>query len=162
MKVKESVKSMNTLDAIAQRASIRSYQKEQISNEALKAIIAAGQNAPNAGPFQISVIQNVELLKKLSQMSKTGMLNSNIPFLVEKASLPNYDPIYAAPTVILLSAPDSNPYSSANTACAAENMIIAATDLGLGTCYMISLHWLFPAGTPASWLPRPALKKASH
>ena len=47
-------------------------------------------------------------------------------------------PIYGAPVLILLSAPADAPFSAANTALAAENMLLEATGLGLGSCYLVS------------------------
>ncbi len=129
---------METLEAIATRVSVRSYRQEQISDDELATIIRAGQSAPNAGPFQISVIQKADLLKRLSGVTRTAMKNSGNAFLMERVSLPGYDPLYGAPTVLLLSAPDDSMYGDANTALAAENMILAATALGLGTCYLVS------------------------
>jgi FMN reductase [NAD(P)H] len=134
---------METLEAIEKRKSVRAYKPEQISDEALSAIIKAGQSAPNAGPFQLTVIQSSGLLSKLSEEAKAGMLNSENDFFIKRASLPGYDPIYGAPTVIILSAPDDNPFSLANTSLSAENMIIAATALGLGTCYLVTPKMAF-------------------
>jgi FMN reductase [NAD(P)H] len=134
---------MDTLQAMEKRKSVRSYKKEQITDEALSAVLKAGQSAPNAGPFQISVIQHGDLLRRISKDAKDGMLNSGIEFLMQRAALPGYDPIYGAPTLILLSAPDDNPYSVANTSLAAENIILAATSLGLGSCYIVSASRAF-------------------
>ncbi len=134
---------MNTLEAIAKRRSIRKYKAEQIKDSDLQKIIKAGQSAPNAGPFQISVIQNADLLTKISELSLTGMKNSGNDFLMERAALPGYNPTYGAPTLIVLSAPKENPYSSANTSTTAANMTIAATDLGLGSCYMVTPQLAF-------------------
>ncbi|AGL02587.1 nitroreductase family protein [Desulfoscipio gibsoniae] len=60
---------MNTLDAIAKRKSIRKYKAEQIKDSALEEIIKAGKTAPNAGPFQITVIQNAKLLAKITEIA---------------------------------------------------------------------------------------------
>jgi nitroreductase len=40
--------------------------------------------------------------------------------------------------LILLSAPSDAPFGAANTALAAENMLLEATGLGLGSCYLAS------------------------
>ncbi|MDR3645201.1 MAG: nitroreductase family protein [Clostridia bacterium] len=129
---------MNTMEAIAARKSVRAYGPQPIEKRAMEAIVDAGQSAPNAGPFQITVIEKSGLLRRLSERAKAGMLNSGVEFLIERASLPGYDPIYGAPALFLLSAPKDGPYGAANTSLAAENMILAATELGLGTCYLIT------------------------
>ena len=134
---------METLEAIARRKSVRSYKQEQVSEEAMATIIKAGLSAPYAGPFQVSVVQKPALLKRLSEATLTAMKNSSNEFLRERASVAGYDPLYGAPTVVLITAPADSRNGAANAALAAENMILAATDLGLGTCYM---------GSPASGL----------
>jgi nitroreductase len=40
--------------------------------------------------------------------------------------------------LILLSAPGDAPFGAVNTALAAENMLLEATGLGLGSCYLVS------------------------
>jgi nitroreductase len=66
------------------------------------------------------------------------MIHSDRTFLQQRASLPGYQPLYGAPVLILLSAPAKAPFSAANTALAAENMLLEATGLGLGSCYIVS------------------------
>ena len=66
------------------------------------------------------------------------MVHSDNEFLQQRASLPGYQPIYGAPVLILLSAPANAPYSAVNTALAAENMLLEATGLGLGSCHIIT------------------------
>jgi len=66
------------------------------------------------------------------------MVHSGNAFLQQRASLPGYQPIYGAPVLILLSAPTNAPYSAVNTALAAENMLLEATGLGLGSCHLIT------------------------
>lgn len=129
---------MNVFEVIANRKSVRSYKAEQISDEALTKIIDAGQWPPNAGPYQISVLQNSDFVKKLNDLTADGMRNSGNEFLMSRIALPGYQPLYGAPTVILLSAPANVPYSAMNTALAAENMILAATGLGLGSCFLFT------------------------
>jgi FMN reductase [NAD(P)H] len=126
---------MDTLDAIAKRKSVRSYKKEQVSDKDLDAIIEAGKSGPGGGAYHISVIQKPELLQKINDMTKKAMLNGN-DFSKSRASLPGYEPLYGAPTMLILSAADPN--GIANTSCSAENMLVAATALGLGSCYLMS------------------------
>lgn len=131
---------MDTLEAILKRKSVRSYKKEQISDKDLEAILEAGKSGPGGGAYHISVIQKSELIQKINDSTKAAMLVGN-DFMKQRASLPGYEPIYGAPTLILLSAGDPN--GVANTSCAAENMLIAATALGFGSCYLMSPRGAF-------------------
>lgn len=130
---------MNIEDAILNRKSIRAYLDKPVSSEDLEKIVEAGRWAPNAGPFQISVIRNKELLKKINDRTHNNMLNSDVEFLRQRASLPGYQPLYGASVVMILSGSDNTPFFVHNTTLAAENMLLAATGLGLGSCFIFSV-----------------------
>lgn len=132
---------MNVSEAIMERKSIRAYLDKPISNDVLAQIIEAGRWAPNAGSFQITVIENNELRQKINDETLKYMLASE-GFAKDRASLPGYQPLYGAPVMILLSGPEEHPFSAANTALAAENMLLEATGLGLGSCYLVSPCWV--------------------
>jgi FMN reductase [NAD(P)H] len=129
---------MNISEAIAKRKSVRAYLDKPIPSDDLAKIIEAGRWAPNAGPFQISVIFNAGLRQRINDRTLDAMVHSGSEFLQQRASLPGYQPIYGAPVLILLSGPADAPYSARNTALAAENMLLEATGLGLGSCYLLS------------------------
>jgi FMN reductase [NAD(P)H] len=66
---------METLDAINKRKSIRAYKDEQITKEELDAIVGVANKAPNAGPFQVTVIQDKEFLDEINKKTKEFMLS---------------------------------------------------------------------------------------
>ncbi|HUL22738.1 MAG TPA: nitroreductase family protein [Thermodesulfobacteriota bacterium] len=129
---------MNISEAIAKRKSVRAYLNKPVLTDDLAKIVEAGQWAPNAGPFQISVVRNVGLRQRINDRTLDAMAHSDSEFLRQRASLPGYQPIYGAPVLILLSALANAPYGAINTALAAENMLLEATGLGLGSCYIIT------------------------
>ncbi len=129
---------MDVSEAIVKRISVRAYEDRPVPADVLKKIIEAGQWAPNAGPIQISVIQNAGLKQRINNRAKDAMLHSDNEFARRRASLPGYEPIYGAPVLILLSAPADAPLGVANTVLAAENMLLEATGLGLGSCFLMS------------------------
>jgi nitroreductase len=130
---------LNTSETIARRKSIRAYENAPVPVDDLEKIIEASQWAPNAGPFQISVIHNAGLRQRINDRTLDAMVRSGNEFLKERAALPGYQPIYGAPVLILLSAPTDVPSSAVNTALAAENMLLEATGLGLGSCFLMSV-----------------------
>jgi nitroreductase len=134
----EGVLMMNVSEAIAKRKSVRAYEDKSIPTDVLKRIVEAGQWAPNAGPFQISVIQTTELRQRINDRTLDAMIHSGNEFAQQRAALPGYQPLYGAPVLILLSAPADAPFGTANTALAAENMLLEATGLGLGSCFLVS------------------------
>ncbi|TEB15424.1 nitroreductase A [Pelotomaculum sp. FP] len=122
---------MEALQAIAKRKSTRSYTTEQISDRQLETLLFAADAAPKAGGAEgcvhISVIQNKELLRKLIQAAATAFCQGE-----------GYTPFYGAPTLLVISGNNETPYggAGANVACAGENVLIAATALGLGSVYL--------------------------
>ena len=127
---------METFEAINKRKSIRGYLDKQIDSDELKAILEVANKAPNAGPFYVTVIQDKELLRQINDKTKANMLASE-GFMKERASIPGYEPLYNAPTMVVISTPEV-PFSEINVACSITTMCIAATDLGIGSCYVVS------------------------
>ncbi len=129
---------MTVSEAIMQRKSIRAYTAQPVAPGDVAKIIEAGQWAPNAGPFNMSVIRNADVLKRINDLTSKAMLASGNDFLVERASLPGYEPLYGAPVMVILSGPSDAPYTQLNVAASAENMLLQATELGLGSCFLRS------------------------
>lgn len=129
---------MDVTEAVRKRKSVRAYEDRPIPDDAVARIVEAGQWAPNAGPFQVTVIRNAALRQKINDRTLNAMTDSDNEFARQRAALPGYQPLYGAPVLILLSAPADAPFSVANAALAAENMLLEATGLGLGSCYLMS------------------------
>lgn len=134
---------MNTLEAIKARKSVRTYQDKAVENEKIRQVVEAGNMAAKAGKVFFHVVTDAETLKEWSTVGRNMMQNSGNEFLMQVSSNPNYSPIYNAPAAIIVSAEKSEDMyaqsmAGANTACAAENMLLAATELGLGSCYLVS------------------------
>ena len=126
----------DTFKAINGRKSIRSYSDKPVEKELLTKIADAGDKAPLGAPLAIRIITDKDLLADIDRQTHTAMLNSGMPFLVERASLPGYKPLYSAPVFIIIA---SDPQRGAlGAGAAAENIIIAAVDLGLGSCFVAS------------------------
>lgn len=154
---------MNTFEAIRTRKSVRSYRETPVEPDKIKAVVEAGNMAagtPMAGKVYFNVITNADLLNDISQNTKAVMQKSGVDMLVKMSLNPNFNPLYNAPVAIVIStdkAEDANTVSlaGANAACAGENMLLAATDLGLGSCYLVSPTMAFnvPAVCEAAKLP---------
>jgi len=129
---------MTVEETIAQRKSIRSYLDKEVPAENVAKIVEAGRWAPNHGDFNMSVIGNADVLKRLDEATYQAMLASGDDFLISRASLPGYRPLYGAPVLIALSAPADYPLNHFNVATAAESMLLQATELGLGSCFLLT------------------------
>jgi len=131
---------METLKTIAARKSTRAYKADQISEQELDTIVLAGCNAAVGRALyenlHMTIIQCPETLQKVIAAA-------------QKASGdPSKDPTYGAPTLIVVSA-NKNPKASnieiANAASVITNMHLAATDIGVASCYL----WGFLGGFAA-------------
>ena len=129
---------MNVDEAVMKRKSVRSYQDKAVSAEDLAKVIKAGQWAPNAGPYTMSVIRNKDLMARINEKTLEAMRVSGNDFLMERAALPGYMPLYGGPVVILLSGPSDMPMSPMNCAVSVEIMLLQATELGFGCCFLRS------------------------
>ena len=141
---------MNVLEAIRERRSIRCYQDEPVKAEDLKTIVETAIWAPNAMNAQIwhfSVVTDRELISHMSEATKAGMAEGPIPFMRERAKDPEYDPLFRAPCVIVLSRADGK-FGAFDCGCAAENICLAAKELGYDTCITAGTEFMF-AGDPA-------------
>lgn len=132
---------MDISEAVAKRKGVRAYIDKQVLTDDLARIVEAGRWAPNSGAFQISVIRNAGLRQRINDSTHDAMVNSGNEFLQQRVALPGYQPLYGAPVLILLSGPADAPNSAFNVALAAENMLLEATALGLGSCFLRSPTW---------------------
>ena len=114
----------STLKDLKERRSIRAYKPEQIKEEKLQKILEAGTYAPTGMGVQspkIVVVQDKESRDYLSEL--------NAKYLGSDS-----DPFYGAPTVCAVFAPKNFLFSVADAFCAAENMVLEATELGVSSC----------------------------
>ena len=120
---------METIKAINNRKSVRSYTGA-LTDEALQTILKAGEESPigraQYDTMHMTVIRNKELL---SELDKNG---------AEFFGDPGIHPLYGAPCLILVSTIIPNPMEGnvqySNAAMMVESMMLAATDIGIGSC----------------------------
>ncbi len=130
---------MNTLEAINARRSVRGYSAQPIEQEKLDAILKCANVAPKSGPFTMTVIRRKGMLDNLEENLINVMKDCGDPSREQMAAMPGFKCLYNAPCLVIFSIPEENPGNSAVSAdCAAATMCIAATDLGLGSCYMMT------------------------
>lgn len=135
---------MNLLELIKYRRSIRKYTEEPISRECLEQIIEAGIYAPNAGGGQRSMvvgIRDARLVEKIGRMNVACMNRSRLAGRYVSAEQPSIidDPsimsgFYGAPCVAVIFSQKNFYYAVPDAYCIATNMVLMATELGLGSC----------------------------
>lgn len=134
-------------ETIMHRRSIRRFEPKQIEETALQQILQAGLYAPCAGGRQgviFEVCQDKEVNERLGKIKRansnprmataTSFVSREQPSIADDPKLTNA--FYDAPTVITLFAPKNFLFSVDDCAVAAENMMLAADALGIGSCYI--------------------------
>ncbi len=139
------------IENMLQRRSVRRFTQEQISDEALDTILRCGLYAPSGGNAQSSrfiVIQSPETLARLNSIyieefaSREIIEGQQMNVAIKAAQNPNCNFLYNAPTLITAVAPKEHSNSMANCAVALENILLAASALGLGGCWGNQGKWL--------------------
>jgi nitroreductase len=135
---------MRLLDLIRQRRSIRRFTSQPVDRADLEMIVEAGLYAPNAGGGQRSMI--VALRDQL-MVERVGCLNAacmdrsrlagghvsaDQPSLIDDPTIKSG--FYGAAAVAVVFASRNFLYSIPDAFCAAENMVLMATSLGLASC----------------------------
>ncbi len=118
------------MEVIESRKSIRSYKPQEVEEEKLDYILQAFRKAPSAKniqPWKLVVVKNKKIIKDLS------IACNNQTFIAE------------APILIVACARESEAYGimggymnsyPIDIALALEHLILAATEKGLGTCWI--------------------------
>ncbi|MBU1775721.1 MAG: nitroreductase family protein, partial [Gammaproteobacteria bacterium] len=92
-------------------------------------------------PWAFLVIQNRETLRWLSDLAKPVFIkevrsrhSQGVSHSFEHLDQSDFDIFHGANTLIVICARMTSPFVSADCWLAAENLMLAACDLGLGTC----------------------------
>jgi nitroreductase len=123
---------MDTLEAIRSRRSVHDFEDKKVENEKIGVLIESVRWAPSAGnkqPWEIIVLDDKKKISALSEIA----LEQN---WIKKA------PLFVVICINQRMAEGSfgvrgkNMYALQSTAAAVQNMMLAATDIGLATCWV--------------------------
>jgi nitroreductase len=136
---------MDLKEAIYTRRSIRAYEGKPVDRGLVRQLIDAAVQAPcgmGIQSWKFAVIQDPAILADLSSRTKTyllGMMDRMPPLARYREMLedPKFSVFYGAPTLVLIcSKTDSSPTAETDCTLAAENLMLMARGLGLGTCWV--------------------------
>ena len=135
---------MTIFETILARRSVRRYKARKVDRTTVSILLEAAVHAPTAihqEPWAFVVIQDKALLRSLSDQAKPlfvaeaqekGLEHAGHSFDIFK--YPDFNIFYDATTLILICGRTSAPSYSADCWLAAENLMLAACAMGLGTC----------------------------
>lgn len=131
---------------IYERRSIQNFCPDAVPDDAIMEIIRAGTYAPSAmniQPWRFVVIKNRQHIKKLSdkakelwvEMSKNAQ-KPELQRLADIVSRPGFDVSFNAPLLVMIFAHQEAFMPQIDCAFAAENMMLAAWSIGLGSSWV--------------------------
>lgn len=114
------------IEAMKERRSIRKFKPDMVSKEIINQIIEAGTFAATGMNYQdpiIIAVTNKELRNKLSKLNAEIMGSDS-------------DPFYGAPVVLIVLADKKIPTHVYNGSLVMGNLMLAAHELGIGSCWI--------------------------
>ena len=128
--IKTDVRNNTVIETIMTRRSVRKYQPQAVNRDTMQIIVECGINAPNAinrQAWEIRVVDNPKVIKKL-----TDLYVKDNP---KEAENPNFINMFRnAPTVAFIANDTTFAYSPVDCGLMAENMILSAWSMGIGSC----------------------------
>ncbi len=121
------------LENIKARRSVRAYKQDPVPRELIEAICEAGTYAPTGQGKQSPTIVAVTEGKYLAELALRNAM------ILGK----DCDPYYYAPVILLVLADGSVNTFVEDGSCVLENMMLAASSLGLGTVWVHRERELF-------------------
>ncbi len=117
-----------TLKIIKNRKSTKKYKSDPVPQELIDLIAEAGSCAPSGLNKQSPIIIEITNKKMRDKISKINR---------EVAGMDgDFDPFYNAPVVLVVLADKNIPTYIYDGSVVMENMILAASSLGLGCCWI--------------------------
>jgi nitroreductase len=141
---------MSALDAIYRRRAVRAYTGTPLDEPTIRKLLEAAVQAPTAihlEPWAFVVVQNAHTLQALSERAKAlAVAEAQHHDLVKMPggtppsdrlavlASPGFNVFYNAGTLIAICGRPISAYVAADCWLAAENLMLAACAMGLGTC----------------------------
>ncbi len=156
---------MDAMEAIFTRRSTRRMKPEPPPRELIEKVIEAGRAAPSGSNSQTThllVITKKAVLEELAALVQDAFAGMEIGpdayvslrNSVRAAKQGGYVFHYGAPVLIVAANRKGYGNALADSACALENMMIAANALDLGSCWINQLHWLDENETVRAYLEK--------
>ena len=135
---------MSVFEAILARRSVRSYAARKLHCPHHQTLLEAAVRAPTAvheEPWTFVVVQDRATLERLSDRAKPLFFEETMRAQPDRLrhsftifTQPNFNIFYDAGTLIVICAKPVGPFAAADCWLAAENLLLAARAMGLGTC----------------------------
>ncbi|MFH0890354.1 MAG: nitroreductase family protein [Candidatus Aenigmatarchaeota archaeon] len=126
---------MDVIDAIKKRRSIRKYKDRSVPKNIMNSILDAARYAPTARNMQeldYKIITSKSLMQKISDRIRVLQEKESLSIQTKDSS----NLFHGAPLLIIITGPVDNKWTYIDAAIAAETIMLYATSIGLGTCFI--------------------------
>ena len=125
------------MEIIKARKSIRAYQDKPLPKDVVNSILEAAKYAPTARNMQeleYKAITSKSLIEKCNAGIAAAVQAEGMPLKGTPGAKPDF--FYGAPLVILVTAPEDNPWANTDAALAVQNIMLYATSIDLGSVFI--------------------------
>lgn len=133
---------MDILEAIRQRRAVRDYKPDPVQRSTLRELVEAANWAPsaeNGQPWRFVVVTNRTLLDRIAEDAKRWLLDNYADGDAQLRALladRNTHILHHAPALIVIVTSMPVKWNRESCALAAQNLMLAATAHGLGSCWI--------------------------
>lgn len=130
---------MNVFETILARRSVRSYTAQEVTYKSIMALLAGAVRAPTtmyAEPCAFAIVQDRALLHSLSDHARPLFAEQpeKLGYGLHAMNSQEFNLFYDAGTLIIICTKSTEPFATADCWLAAENLMLAACAMRLGTC----------------------------
>lgn len=171
--------SSELIDQLKKRRSIRSYKKKPVKKELIEEIIQAGRYAPSATnrqPWRFIVITKKTMINDIAEAIKNeirkilkkrfilkyfypSLKNQKTARFLAATVLSKEDVLFFDASALIFIVTRKARFNDESCACCAQNMMLAAEALGLGSCWIGFAHFL---GLNKKWMRKIGVPQGYH
>jgi len=148
---------MELMDAILTRRAVREYSDTPLERSRIEGLLEAAVQAPSAmnlQPWAFAVLLDRQRIDRYAERAKAWLLEqwpqtglgASAREILEQ---PGFTIFYHAPALVVVLATSAGTQASEDCCLAAQNLMLAARDQGIGSCWI---------GFARPWLDLPAAK----
>lgn len=142
---------MELMDVLEQRHAVRDFRAAPLERSVIERLIRAATLAPSAmnlQPWVFAVVTGMERIDEYARRALEYLLGDPQSTGLSAAARaivgdPAFSMFYHAPVLIIVLAKSDTPQAREDCCLAAQTLMLAARDAGLGTCWIgFSRPWL--------------------
>ena len=137
----------SVLENIYTRRSVRKYESKQVADDLLEQVLESALWTPSAlnkQPWQVRVVQSPKLLREINnRFVEWAAKQKGLQGSAARASEEDFSVFHHAPTLIVVFRDKNNHYSAGDCGMLAQNVMLSAHSLGLGSCVIGNVATVF-------------------